>query len=174
MIRFIKHTPNFVLQLVQNPLQYIIYTYVCELGAGGVWCSGTNNLDPCIQQFKWPSDIRQALVTRENPNGRIFIITLEPTGAVIAFLILEHRMGNLQYAHLVTFCDNMSAVAWVYKLRTSKYLTAGQLVEYQGSECMLPKHQKWSQNMQRGRIISWLVEFRGPLKTANFSMLPLA
>ena len=132
MIQHLKHHPTSVLQLIPAPPAYISYTDACGLGAGGVWCSGTATLDPFLWQIEWPKDIQQALRTRENPQGRLSINVLELAGAVIAFLLLEHKLPTLQYKHLVTYCDNMSAVAWAYKMRTSKSATAGRLLRLLG------------------------------------------
>ena len=60
------------------------------------------------------------------------INTLELAGAVLAFLILDHKLYDLKYVHIVTFFDNVSAVAWAYKLRTSKNLAAGRLLRLLG------------------------------------------
>ena len=132
MIQHLKLNPTSVLQLVQAPPNYVSYTDACGLGAGGVWCSGTTAIQPFLWQFEWPEDVQTQLRTRNNPHGTISINTLELAGAVMAFLILEHKGHDLQYKHIVTYCDNMSAVAWAYKLRTSKNVMAGRLLRLLG------------------------------------------
>ena len=92
-------------------------------------------------------DVRLALHTRENPAGKLSINTLKLTGAVLAFLILEYKLESLKFAHIVTFCDNMSTVAWAYKLRTLKNPYAGRLLRLLGlrihaaqASNFVPKH----------------------------------
>ena len=132
MIWHLKTNATSVLQLVPAPPSYISYTDACGLGAGGVWCSGSSDIAPFLWQMKWPKDIQEELRTWENPKGKLSINILELAGAVIAFLILEHKLPTLKYKHIVTYCDNISAVAWAYKMRTSKNVTAGRLLRLLG------------------------------------------
>ena len=55
--------------MVVLPPTYISYTDACKLGAEGVWCSGTLGMNPLLWKMEWPQDIRDMLITAENPAG---------------------------------------------------------------------------------------------------------
>ena len=128
IVRFMRENPTSVFQIVLEYPSYIGYSDACKLGAGGIWCSGTEALHPFLWQVGWPEDIQRQLVTDDNKNGSITINDLELAGAVLNWLALECQQLDLQYKHVGTFCDNTSAVAWAYKLRTSKSHIAAQLL----------------------------------------------
>jgi hypothetical protein len=147
MIKYMASNPTSVLQLVSEYPNFVGYSDACKLGAGGVWSSGTEQISPFLWQQAWPIDIQEALVTDDNPNGSITINDLELAGAVLNWLALEHQQLNLKHKHVATFCDNTSAVAWAYKLRTSKSIVAGKLLRMLGlriharhASSVIPKH----------------------------------
>ena len=45
LVQHLKRHPTSVLQLVRQPPHFISYIDACGLGAGGVWCSGTQQLN---------------------------------------------------------------------------------------------------------------------------------
>ena len=129
IIHFMEKHPTSVLQLTIDYPSYLGYSDACRLGAGGVWCSGTEHIHPFLWQVEWPKDIQTSLVTDKNPNGTVTINDLELAGAVLNWLALESQPHiSLQNKHVGTYCDNTSAVAWAYKLRTSKSLIAAKLL----------------------------------------------
>jgi hypothetical protein len=132
IIRYMEKNPTSVRQLVLEFPAFVGYSDACRLGAGGVWCSGTSELSPVLWQVAWPDDVQNALVTDDNPSGSITINDLELAGAVLNWLVLEGQQVDLQYKHVGTFCDNTSAVAWAYKLRTSSSKVAGRLLRMLG------------------------------------------
>ena len=132
MIGYLKQHPTSVLQLIVDSPWYIGYSDACKLGAGGIWCSGIKHLHPLLWQVEWPLDIQEALITDKNPKGYITINDLELAGIVLNWMALELTDLNLKYAHIATFCDNTSAVAWSYKMRTSKSVAAGKLLRLLG------------------------------------------
>ena len=112
IVQSLNKSSTSVLQLVVLPPTYISYTDACKLGAGGVWCSGTLGLKPFLWQVEWPQDIRDMLITAENPAGSITINDLELAGALLGFLVLEAQGVDVKYTHLATFCNNMTTVVW--------------------------------------------------------------
>ena len=87
------------------------------------------------------------MLTDENPRVEIIINDLELAGALLGLLDLEAHGVDLTYTHMATFCDNMTTVAWAYKLRTSKSLIAGYLLRFLGlrihqlqASSMIPHH----------------------------------
>ena len=73
LVQCMAREPTDVQQLIMLPPTYISYTDACKLGAGKVWCSGTQTLKPFLWQVEWPQDIQSELVTHENLNGSITI-----------------------------------------------------------------------------------------------------
>ena len=71
-------------------------------------------------------------MTAENPSGKITINDLELAGAILGFLALEAKLIPLTHTHLATFCNNMTMVAWAYKLCTSKSQISGYLLRFLG------------------------------------------
>ena len=57
---------------------------------------------------------------------------LELMGALLGLLALKAWQVNLVFVHLAWFGDNMTSVAWAYKLRTSKSRIAGYILRYIG------------------------------------------
>ena len=132
IIKYLKNNPTSVSQLVVHPPNYIGYTDACGLGAGGVWISGIDFLPPFLWKFEWPENIQKSLITANNPNGTLTINDLELCGKVLGWLALEGNGPDLHKKHIVTFCDNTSAVSWAHKLRTSKSKVAGRLLRILG------------------------------------------
>ena len=129
IISFMEKHPTSIHQLVVDYPAYVGYSDACGLGAGGIWCSGLSPLQPFLWQVEWPQDIKKNLVTAENPNGSVTINDLELAGAVLNWLALELQPNlTLKHQHVGTYCDNTSAVAWAYKLRTSKSKIASRLL----------------------------------------------
>ena len=132
IIMYMSKNPTSVRLLISGYPAYLGYSDSCGLGAGGVWSSGLARLAPFIWRVEWPRDIREMLLTEANPQGELTINDLELAGAVLNWLALECQPVCLQYCHVATFCDNTSAVAWAFKLRTSKSLVAGRLLRLLG------------------------------------------
>ena len=132
IIGYMKKNPTSVLLLVTANPSFIGYSDASGVGAGGVWCSGIKSLDPFVWRVPWPSDIHSALRTDKNPKGNLTINDLELAGAVLNWLALEARGVHLSFCHVAMFCDNRSAVAWAFKLRTSRSVVAGRLLRLLG------------------------------------------
>ena len=134
IIHHMKKHPCSVLQLAIDYPHFLGYSDACGIGVGGIWCSGTVHLAPFLWKYEWPDDIKAMLITDKNPHGTITINDLELAGAVLNWLALELVLPEkqLHLLHVGTFCDNTSAVAWAYKLRTSKSIVAGKLLRLLG------------------------------------------
>jgi hypothetical protein len=90
IIRVMMNNPTSVLQLISDYPDYIGYSNTCKLGAGGVWCSGIKGLTHIVWKVQWPQAIQDALITEENPSGKITINDLELAGMVLNWLVLEY------------------------------------------------------------------------------------
>jgi hypothetical protein len=133
IISFLKRNPTSVLQLVTNYPDYLGYSDACKLGAGGTWSSGLKNLSPILWQVQWPKDIQQSIITDTNKNGHITINDLELAGMALNWLALECQKDiPLAFHHIGIICDNMLAVLWTQKMRTSASPIAGRLLRLIG------------------------------------------
>ena len=96
-------------------------------GCGGVRFSGTQNLAPFVWYIKWLKDIQKQFCTADNRKGTITISDLELLGIFLRWLALEMAVGkvNLKHQSPAIWCDNISAVAWTQKLRSSTSQIAG-------------------------------------------------
>jgi hypothetical protein len=133
IISFLKRHPSSVLQLVTNYPDYLGYSDACRLGAGSTWSSGLKHITPFLWQVEWPQDIQDSLVSDFNKNGTLTINDLELAGIALNWLALECQSNiPLAFHHIGMFCDNMSAVIWTQKLRTSSSPVAGRLLRLIG------------------------------------------
>ena len=159
LVQCLSNKPTHLRQLVTKPPHFISYTDACKLGAGGVWCSGTHDIQPFLWQIEWPTEVQERLVTPNNPGGSITINDLELAGALLGLLALADNGFDLRFCHLATFCDNMTTVVWSYKLRNSKSIVAGYLLRLLGLvvhqlECssLIPHHIAGEENLMADAI----------------------
>ena len=90
IIREVAARPTSVLELVPRLPHTIGYVDASGSAAGGVWTSGTQQLQtPIVWRFQWPPEIQQNLVSANNPQGTISINDLELAGVLLAWLVLE-------------------------------------------------------------------------------------
>ncbi len=130
LVKILASTPTPVQLLVTDYPNYIQYTDACKLGAGGVITPGIDAFFYYVWQYEWPQDIQDMLVSWQNPNGTLTINDLELAGMVLGWLVIEYVIGDLEYKHIGSFCDNTSAVAWALKGHTSTSQVAGRLLRF--------------------------------------------
>jgi hypothetical protein len=72
-----------------------------------VWFPGDcrSDLQPVVWRITWPQDIRDALVSFDNPRGTITNSDLEMAGLLLHYLILE-CLADLKHVHVAAWCDN--------------------------------------------------------------------
>jgi hypothetical protein len=99
-------------------------------GVGGVWFSSTKQLIPIVWFYEWPQDIRDQFCSSSNKTGTLTISDLELTGILLHWLVLKHivDIATLRNASVSIWCDNLPAVAWMYKFRTSTSLVAARIL----------------------------------------------
>ena len=90
-----KKDPTAIQQLTSGFPDYVGYSDSCGLGTGGVWTPGLSTIDFIVWQYEWPQDIKNRLITDQNPSGDITINDLELAGVVMNFLVLELSTVNL-------------------------------------------------------------------------------
>lgn len=127
MIKCLRKKPTHVAQLLPDYPFYAGHTDACGLGCGGTWSSAMKSLNPIVWQLEWPPAVREAF-----RKGYININELELAALVLGWLVLELQGVDLKLAHIGSYCDNTTAVAWAYKLRTSTSPVAGRLLRMLG------------------------------------------
>ena len=126
-----RSRPSHVNELImQEENAYRGLVDASKWGCGGVWFSGTQNLAPFVWYIQWPAAIHKLLCTAEHKNGTITISDLELLGIFLQWLALEIAVGkaNLKQQSPAVWCDNISAVAWTRKLRSSTSQIAGGIL----------------------------------------------
>ena len=129
MIRLVGTRPTHLKQLVADEPGYIGYCDASKRGAGGVWFCGTdrNDLEPVVWRVPWPQDIKDQVVSFDNPTGTITNSDLEMAGLLLHYLVLEN-LTDLKHVHVAAWCDNTPTVSWANKLNSAKSRVAARLV----------------------------------------------
>jgi hypothetical protein len=119
-----------VTELVKHPSACQGFVDASKWGAGGVWLGGTNQLIPIVWFYEWPHTIRNQFCSASYKTGSLTISDLELTGILLQWLVLQHVVdtSTLHNASVPIWCDNLPAVAWMYKCRTSTLLMAVRIL----------------------------------------------
>ena len=130
LIRLVGRRPTHVTELIEHPPSYQGFVDASKWGVGGVWFSGTKLVVPIVWFFEWPQDIRDQFCSSANKTGSLTISDLELTGILLHWLVLEHIVDpiTLRDSSVSIWCDNLPAVAWMYKFRTSTSLIAARIL----------------------------------------------
>ena len=122
-------------------------------GVGGIIIGENKECIPTVFRLEWPEDIKQDLLSQENPNGRITNSDLEMAGLLMLWLIMEDVCKPLRECHIALFSDNSPTISWVERLASKKSLVAAQLVralalriKMQGASPLTPLHIPGRQN----------------------------
>ena len=87
LLRESTREPTHVQELVPGLPALIRHCNACKSGAGGgVWHSGTEELDPVVWRLEWPADVQENLVTDQNPTGTISVSDLEMAGLLLHYI----------------------------------------------------------------------------------------
>eukprot|EP00957_Ditylum_brightwellii_P035544 2694922-Ditylum_brightwellii.AAC.1 len=100
LVKYLKAHPTSVRQLVEDYPSYLGYMDVCLLGAGGVWMSGTDSLQPMMWQIEWPPEVRTRIHSTSNPDSNIDINDLELAGMLLGWIMLEWDQHSITNKHI--------------------------------------------------------------------------
>ena len=130
IIKVLGKRPIHCRQLVLHPAAYQGFVDASKWGVGGVWFGQNNSLQPVTWFVKWPLSIASQLITDECPDGSISISELELAGILLQWLVLETIIPAelLQHCSVAIWCDNIPAVAWLYKLCNSTSQIASNII----------------------------------------------
>ena len=119
--------PTHVRELVPGVPDYVGHCDACVVGAGGVWHSGTDPLNPTVWRVRWTQKIKEKFITTSNPHGTLSISDLEMAGLLIHYMVLESFM-QLRHKHIGAYCDNTPTVSWAYKFASKRSIIGGRLL----------------------------------------------
>ena len=130
IIKVLGQRPVHCRQLVLHPAAYQGFVDASKWGVGGVWFGRNNKLQPVTWFVEWPKGIADQLITDECPDGSISISELELAGILLQWLVLETLVPPelLLHCSVAIWCDNIPAVAWLYKLRNSTSQIASNII----------------------------------------------
>ena len=129
LLHLMRSRPTHVRELITHKPSYQGLVDASKWGVGGVWFSGKNNLPPFVWYLEWPQSIRDELSSSTNPNGSISISDLELMGIFMHWMALEQAVDDLTHTSVAIWCDNISAVSWIYKFRTSTSPIASSILK---------------------------------------------
>jgi hypothetical protein len=118
LIQELSRRPTHVSELVEQDPHYIGFCDASAFGAGGVWFSGSESLQPSVWRVEFPADITNQVVSDSNPHGALTNSDLELTGVLLHYAVLEQLIPDLAHVQVVIGCDNTPAVAWTKRMAT--------------------------------------------------------
>ena len=132
LIKMATTRPTHVRELVLHTPSYTGFVDASHWGAGGVWFSGTAQLEPCVWFVQWPQELATALTSQTNPTGHLTICDLELAGIVLHTMALTAYIrrynAHLRHRTATIWCDNLAAVHWTDKFRTATSPVAAKLL----------------------------------------------
>ncbi len=98
-------------------------------GTGGVMLGEISACTPIVFRWEWPDDIKQDIISLNNPTGRLTNSDLEMEGLVILWLVIEGICDNLREKRVTLLSDNLPTISWVTRLASKRSLVAERLVQ---------------------------------------------
>ena len=129
LLKLLSSRPTHVNELVPSMPHFAGYHDAAAEGAGGVWFSLAEPMQPCVWRDKFPPDIASDVISDNNPNGSLTNSDLELAAEVLAVGVIMDRGPCIKHAPIGTLCDNTPTVSWVEKMASkAKTPTAGRLL----------------------------------------------
>jgi hypothetical protein len=83
---------------------------------------------PTVFRYEWPDNIKNNLISLQNPGGTITNSDLEMAGLLCLWLVMEAVCGTLREWRVALFSDNNPTMSWVTRLASWHLVVAAQLV----------------------------------------------
>jgi hypothetical protein len=130
LLQLVGWRPTHVKELVEHRPQYQGFVDASKWRAGRVWFSGIASMIPIVWFLEWPQEIWDQFCSSANKSGQLTILDLELTGILLRWLVLEQPVDTktLKHNRIAIWCDNLPAVAWTYKFRTSTSPIAARIL----------------------------------------------
>jgi hypothetical protein len=126
-LRLANIEPTHCKEVVPGDPGYLGYCDAANRGMGGVWLSGTKEIEPFVWEVPFPKEIQQHLVSWSNPKGDITNSDLEMAAHLMQLLALEFT-HDIQHHHAAIASDNTPTVAWANRLDSKRSQVAKQLL----------------------------------------------
>ena len=127
LIKEAAREPTHVNELVVGEASYKGTLDASGEGAGGPWLPGTKPLAPVVGRVEWPQEVKDALVTWENPNGKITNSDVEMAAELLGWLVLEANVP-LRHKHVGLCSDNSATVPWQMRGASRRSAVANRLL----------------------------------------------
>jgi hypothetical protein len=108
--------PTKCKQLVLGHPHYVGIKDASGHGVGGVVVGEGDAVVPTVFRLEWPQEVRDELVSQENPEGSITNSDLELTGLLLLWLVMEQICPDLANKHVALFSDNQPTVCWIKRM----------------------------------------------------------
>jgi hypothetical protein len=116
LILGLSRQPTHVNKLVPDPPLYVAYHNAAAEGAGEVWFSLIDNMQPLLWRITFPRDITDSVISEDNPDGLITNSDLELAAEVLAVGIILEEAPDVKHKTLGTLCDNSPTVGWINRM----------------------------------------------------------
>ena len=147
-------------ELVSNEADYKGTLDASGEGAGGIWISGNKLMAPIVWRVEWPREVRDRLVTFDNPKGDITNSDLEMAAELLGWLVLEGVVCT-RWTHAGCCSDNSATVSWQARGASKRSRVANRLLRVLAirlrvnrASPLMTKHITGDQN-GLGDIPSW-------------------
>ncbi len=127
LIREAAKQPTHVNELVAGDPAYKGTLDASGEGAGGVWLPAAKSMAPVVWRVEWPQEIKDRLVTPDNPDRDITNSDLEMGAEVLGWLALEARVPT-KHEHVGVCSDNSPTVAWQTRGASKRSRVANRLL----------------------------------------------
>ena len=121
-------TPTRCKELVCSWPHIIGYTDASRHGFGGVLVGEQSAIPPTVFRGAWPPDIKNELVSENNPKGSISISDLEMAGFLLLWFVNEAVSPNLQEQSIALLSDNSPSVSWATRLASRRSVIGARLI----------------------------------------------
>ena len=127
LLRVANVEPTHCKELVPGDPGFIGYCDAAKRGMGGVWLSGTKEIEPFVWEVPFPQEIQKRLVSWSNPKGDITNSDLEMAAHLMQWLALEFT-HDVRHQHAAIASDNTPTVAWANRLDSKRSQVAKRLL----------------------------------------------
>jgi hypothetical protein len=98
-------------------------------GIGGVIFGETLMCTPTVFWWEWPKDIKNNIITLQNPEGKISNSDLKMAGLLMLWLVIEGVCKDLCKKCVTLFSNNLPTVGWVRQLASKRSIIAENLIQ---------------------------------------------
>ena len=128
IIKESQREPTHCAELVTGAPHFVGICDAAKEGAGGVILGEQDSCVPTVFRLEWPQEVRDAMLTQQNPTGSLTNSDLEMAGLLLLWLVIEAVCPDLRHKHVAVFSDNTPTVSWVDRLASKQSKTAGGLL----------------------------------------------